>query len=130
MKKFEVGYSFEKRDAFTKKALDDGYKLDFLVKTGLSIQHEDRVFDRFGGRVMFPIHSLSGQVLGFGGRVLKTDQKTAKYLNSPESEIYHKSRIVYGIYQARKSIMEKDQCYLVEGYTDVMSLHEAVSRTW
>ncbi len=125
MKKFEVGYSFEKRDAFTKKALDDGYKLDFLVKTGLSIQHEDRVFDRFGGRVMFPIHSLSGQVLGFGGRVLKTDQKTAKYLNSPESEIYHKSRIVYGIYQARKSIMEKDRCYLVEGYTDVMSLHEA-----
>lgn len=125
LRKFEVGYSFEKRDAFTKKALEDGYKQDFLVKTGLSIQHEDRVFDRFSSRVMFPIHSLSGQVLGFGGRILKADPKSAKYLNSPESEIYHKSRILYGIYQARKSITEKDRCYLVEGYTDVMSIHEA-----
>jgi DNA primase len=125
LKKFEVGYSFEKRDGFSKKALEDGYKQDFLVKTGLSIQHEDRVFDRFAGRVMFPIHSLSGQVLGFGGRILKTDVKTAKYLNSPESEIYHKSRILYGIFQARKSITQEDRCYLVEGYTDVMSLHEA-----
>ena len=125
LKKFEVGYSFEKRDGFSKKALDDGYKQDFLVKTGLSIQHEDRIFDRFSGRVMFPIHSLSGQVLGFGGRILKTDPKSAKYLNSPESEIYHKSRILYGIYQARKAISQEDCCYLVEGYTDVMSLHEA-----
>ena len=125
LKKFEVGYSFEKSDAFSRKALDDGYKQDFLVKTGLSIQHEDHIFDRFSGRVMFPIHSLSGQVLGFGGRVLKTDAKTAKYLNSPESEIYHKSRIVYGIFQARKAITQEDKCYLVEGYTDVMSLHEA-----
>ncbi len=125
LKKFEVGYSFEKRDAFSKRALEDGYKQDFLLKTGLSIQHEDHVFDRFSGRVMFPIHSLSGQVLGFGGRVLKTDAKTAKYLNSPESEIYHKSRIVYGIFQARKAITQDDRCYLVEGYTDVMSLHEA-----
>jgi DNA primase len=125
LKKFEVGYSFEKRDAFSKKALEDGYKQDFLVKTGLSIQHEDHIFDRFAGRVMFPIHSLSGQVLGFGGRVLKTDAKTAKYLNSPESEIYHKSKILYGIFQARKSITQEDRCYLVEGYTDVMSLHEA-----
>jgi DNA primase len=125
LKKFEAGYSFEKRDAFSKKAIDDGYKADFLVKTGLSIQHEDRFYDRFSGRVMFPIHSLSGQVLGFGGRVLKTDAKTAKYLNSPESEIYHKSRILYGMFQARKSITQEDRCYLVEGYTDVMSLHEA-----
>lgn len=125
LRKFEVGYSFEKRDAFSRKALEDGYKQDFLVKTGLSIQNEDRIFDRFAGRVMFPIHSLSGQVLGFGGRVLKTDAKTAKYLNSPESEIYHKSRILYGIFQARKSITQEDRCYLVEGYTDVMSLHEA-----
>jgi DNA primase len=125
LKKFEVGYCFEKRDAFSKKALEDGYKQDFLVKTGLSVQHEDRIFDRFSSRVMFPIHSLSGQVLGFGGRILKTDVKTAKYLNSPESEIYHKSRILYGIYQARKSITQEDKCYLVEGYTDVMSLHEA-----
>jgi DNA primase len=125
LKKFEAGYCFEKRDVFSKKALEDGYKQDFLVKTGLSIQHEDRFFDRFSGRVMFPIHSLSGQVLGFGGRVLKTDAKTAKYLNSPESEIYHKSRILYGMYQARKTITQEDRCYLVEGYTDVMSLHEA-----
>jgi DNA primase, catalytic core len=125
LKKFEVGYSLEKRDGFTRRALDDGYKQDFLVKTGLSIQHEDHLFDRFSGRVMFPIHSLSGQVLGFGGRVLKTDAKTAKYLNSPESEIYHKSRIVYGIFQARKAIGRDDKCFLVEGYTDVMSLHEA-----
>ena len=125
LKKFEVGYSFEKRDAFSKKALEDGYKKDFLVKTGLSIQHEDRIFDRFANRVMFPIHSLSGQVLGFGGRVLKTDPKSAKYLNSPESEIYHKSRILYGAYQARKAITQEDRCYLVEGYTDVLSLHEA-----
>ncbi len=125
LKKFEVGYSFERRDAFSRKALDDGYKQDFLVKTGLTIQNEERIFDRFSGRVMFPIHSLSGQVLGFGGRILKADPKSAKYLNSPESEIYHKSRILYGMYQARKSITQEDRCYLVEGYTDVMSLHEA-----
>ncbi len=124
LKKFEVGYSFEQRDAFSRKAIEDGYKQDFLVKTGLTIQHEERIFDRFSGRVMFPIHSLSGQVLGFGGRILKADPKSAKYLNSPESEIYHKSRILYGIYQARKAIMQEDRCYLVEGYTDVMSLHE------
>ena len=125
LKKFEAGYSFDKRDAFTQRALDDGYRQDFLIKTGLSIQHEEHLFDRFSGRVMFPIHSLSGQVLGFGGRILKSDVKTAKYLNSPESEIYHKSRIVYGIFQARKAITQEDRCYLVEGYTDVMSLHEA-----
>ncbi|HBC78946.1 MAG TPA: DNA primase, partial [Bacteroidales bacterium] len=125
LKKFEVGYSFEQRDAFSRKALENGYRQDLLVKTGLTIQHEERIFDRFSGRVMFPIHSLSGQVLGFGGRVLKADPKSAKYLNSPESEIYHKSRIVYGIYQARKAITQEDKCYLVEGYTDVMSLHEA-----
>lgn len=125
LKKFGVGYSFEKRDAFTTRALEDGHRKEFLTITGLSIQHDERIFDRFGGRVMFPIHSLSGQVLGFGGRILKTDVKTAKYLNSPESEIYHKSRILYGIYQARKSITYEDRCYLVEGYTDVMSVHEA-----
>ncbi|HEX2922329.1 MAG TPA: DNA primase [Bacteroidales bacterium] len=125
LKKFEVGYSFEKRDSFSKKAVDDGYNPDFLVKTGLSIQHDDKLFDRFSGRVMFPIHSLSGQVLGFGGRILKKDVKTAKYLNSPESEIYHKSRILYGMYQARKTITQEDKCFMVEGYTDVMSMHEA-----
>ena len=125
LKKFEIGYSFERRDAFSKKALEEGYKQAFLVKTGLSIQHEEKIFDRFASRVMFPIHSLSGQVLGFGGRILKSDPKSAKYLNSPESEIYHKSRILYGAYQARKAITQDDRCYLVEGYTDVLSLHEA-----
>lgn len=124
LKKFEVGYSLEKRDAFTKKALEDGYRKEFLVSSGLSIENEERIFDRFSGRVMFPIHSLSGQVLGFGGRILRTDVKTAKYLNSPESEIYHKSRILYGMYQARRSITQEGKVYLVEGYTDVMSLHE------
>lgn len=125
LKKFDVGYSLEKRDAFTKKALSDGFRQDMLVKSGLSIQHEDYLFDRFSGRIMFPIHSLSGQVLGFGGRILKSDPKSAKYLNSPESEIYHKSRILYGIFQARKAITQEDKCFLVEGYTDVMSMHEA-----
>lgn len=125
LKKFEVGYSFEQRDSFSRKAIENGFKTELLVKTGLTIQHEDRIFDRFSGRVMFPIHSLSGQVLGFGGRILKADPKSAKYLNSPESEIYHKSRIVYGIYQARKAISREDRCYMVEGYTDVMSMHEA-----
>ena len=123
--KFEIGYSFDKRDAFTKKALEDGYQQEYLVKSGLTIQSEERLFDRFSGRVMFPIHSLSGQVLGFGGRTLRPEPKSAKYVNSPESEIYHKSRILYGIYQARKAITREDRCYLVEGYTDVMSLHEA-----
>src|SRR6056297_1034829 len=95
LRKFNVGYSLDSWEGFTKKAQDEGYKLDYLVKTGLTIQKDERTFDRFNGRVMFPIHSLSGQVLGFGGRTLKKDDKTAKYLNSPESEIYHKSRILY-----------------------------------
>ncbi|MDR2888108.1 MAG: DNA primase [Bacteroidales bacterium] len=123
--KFELGYSLSEKNAFSRKALDDGYKQEFLVKTGLSIQGDERIFDRFSGRIMFPIHSLSGQPLGFGGRILKTDAKTAKYLNSPESDIYHKSRILYGAFQARRAITREDRCYLVEGYTDVLSLHEA-----
>ncbi len=125
LRKFNVGYSLDSWEGFTKKALAEGYKQDYLVKTGLTIQKDDRTFDRFNGRVMFPIHSLSGQVLGFGGRTLKKDDKTAKYLNSPESEIYHKSRILYGIYHARKAIMQEGNCFIVEGYTDVLSLHEA-----
>ena len=125
LKKFNIGYSLNKWEGFTKKALAEGYKMDYLVKTGLTIKKDEKTFDRFSGRVIFPIHSLSGQVLGFGGRTLKKDDKTAKYLNSPESDIYHKSRILYGIYQARKAIMQNDKCYIVEGYTDVLSLHEA-----
>ncbi len=126
LKKFEVGYCMDKWDAFTQTAINAGYDKMYLIKTGLSIENENNMlFDRFRGRVIFPIHSLSGQILGFGGRVLKKDTKTAKYLNSPESEIYHKSRILYGIYHARRAIGQFEKCYLVEGYTDVMSLHEA-----
>jgi DNA primase len=125
LKKFQVGYSPEKRNAFTEEALRNGYKLDLLVKSGLTIQKENYTFDRFNGRVMFPIHSLSGKVLGFGGRILKSDVKAAKYLNSPESEIYHKSQILYGLYFAKSGIIKTDKCYMVEGYTDVLALHQA-----
>ena len=125
LKKFEVGYSPEQRNALTSKALEAGYKLDFLTKTGLTIDKENYRFDRFAGRIIFPIHSLSGQVVGFGGRILKSDAKAAKYLNSPESDIYHKSRVLYGLYQAKKEIVATGKCFLVEGYTDVLALHQA-----
>ena len=125
IKKFQVGYCLEAWDAFSKQALDSGYKKEFLVKTGLSIDKENRLLDRFRGRVIFPIHGIAGRVLAFGGRILKNDAKAAKYLNSPESEVYHKSRILYGIFQAKKSIVQNDKCYLVEGYTDVLSFHQA-----
>lgn len=123
--KFDVGYCNEKRDDFTRQALAAGYKKEFLVLSGLTIEKEEYLFDRFAGRIMFPIHSLSGQVLGFGGRIIKSDPRAAKYVNTPETEIYHKSRIVYGIFQARQAITREDRCYLVEGYTDVLSMHEA-----
>jgi DNA primase len=123
--KFQLGYAREDRNAFTRTAVDKSYKLDYLVKTGLTIQHENNTYDRFHGRVIFPIHGLTGQILGFAGRVLKTDEKTAKYLNSPESEIYHKSDILYGLFFARQAILKSDKCFLVEGYTDVISLHQS-----
>ncbi len=125
--KFELGWSPEKRDALTQTALQKGYKLKFLERTGLSIvkRENNYTFDRFAGRVIFPIHALSGKVIGFGGRTLKSDKKTAKYLNSPESDIYHKSRTLYGIYFAKKSIVKEDKCIMVEGYTDVISLHQS-----
>ncbi|MBX2958843.1 MAG: DNA primase [Flavobacteriales bacterium] len=125
IKKFELGYNPDSWDAFTAEALAQGYQLEFLEKSGLTIVKEQKHFDRFKGRVMFPIHNLSGRVLGFGGRILKTDLKAAKYVNSPESEIYHKSNVLYGIYFAKKSIIEQDNCFLVEGYTDVISLHQS-----
>lgn len=125
IKKFELGYNPDSWDAFTAEALAQGYQLEFLEKSGLTIAKEQKHFDRFKGRVMFPIHNLSGRVLGFGGRILKTDPKAAKYVNSPESEIYHKSNVLYGIYFAKKSIIEQDNCYLVEGYTDVISMHQS-----
>jgi len=122
--KYQLGYSPEQRDAFVQEALKSGYKQEFILKTGLGIEKSDRLFDRFAGRVMFPIHSLSGRVIGFGGRVLRSDAQTAKYLNSPESEIYHKSSTLYGLYFARNAIVREDKCILVEGYTDVLSMHQ------
>ena len=124
--KFGLGYSSETWDAFTKEALKKGYQLDYLEKVGLTILREDgKHFDRFKGRVMFPIQSLSGRNLGFGGRILTNDKKAAKYLNSPESEIYHKSKVLYGIFHAKQVIAKQNNCYLVEGYTDVIQLHQA-----
>jgi len=125
IKKFELGYSPETWDAFTKEALGKGYKLEYLDKTGLSIVKEDKQFDRFKGRVMFPIQSMSGRTLGFGGRILTNDKKAAKYLNSPESDIYHKSKVLYGIFHAKQAIAKQDICYLVEGYTDVIQFHQS-----
>lgn len=124
IEKFKLGYSPDEWEAFTKAALDKGYKLEYLEKTGLTIVKGEKHFDRFKGRVMFPIQNISGRVIGFGGRTLSADKKTAKYLNSPESEIYHKSRVLYGLNLAKKTIIEKDLCYLVEGYTDVISFHQ------
>jgi DNA primase len=125
IKKFQLGYSPNIWDALTKEALGKGYKLEFLEKTGLTIVGEDKQFDRFKGRVMFPIQSMSGRVLGFGGRILTNDKKAAKYLNSPESDLYHKSKVLYGIYHAKQAIAKNDRCYLVEGYTDVIQMHQA-----
>jgi len=122
---FQLGYCTDKRDDFTQSAIKAGYKLEFLVKTGLTVQHNDRYFDRFSGRVIFPIHALSGKPIAFGARTLRTDKETAKYLNSPESEIYYKSKIVYGIYHAKKAISDKGKCFLVEGYIDVISMFQA-----
>lgn len=125
IKKFNLGYALNERDAFTKAALDKGFKLDFLEKTGLTIVKGNNSFDRFKGRVIFPILSMSGRVLGFGARILTTDKNVAKYLNSPESDIYHKSKVLYGIYHAKQAISKIDNCYLVEGYTDVISLQQS-----
>ena len=125
IKTFELGYCLDEWDGFTKAALKKGYDLKYLASTGLTIVKETKQFDRFKGRVMFPIHSMSGRILGFGGRILTADKKAAKYLNSPESDIYHKSKILYGLYQAKKEIAKQDNCYLVEGYTDVISFHQS-----
>ena len=125
IKKFSLGYSPETWDALTKEALGKGYKLEFLEAVGLTIPREDRPFDRFKGRVMFPIQSLSGRTLGFGGRILTNDKKAAKYLNSPESDLYHKSKVLYGIFQAKQAIAKQNNCFLVEGYTDVIQFNQA-----
>lgn len=126
IKKFQLGYSLEERDAFTQNALKAGYKQEYLVKTGLTIEGDNNYLaDRFRGRVMFPVHTLSGKVIAFGGRILKKNDKVGKYVNSPESEIYHKSNELFGIFFAKQAITKADCCYLVEGYTDVISMHQA-----
>jgi DNA primase len=126
IKKFGLGYSPDVWDAFSKEALGKGYKLEFLESTGLTIVRDDKsVLDRFRGRVMFPIQSMSGRVLGFGGRILTQDKKAAKYLNSPESDLYHKSKVLYGIFHAKQAIAKQNNCYLVEGYTDVIQFNQA-----
>jgi len=125
IKKFQLGYCLNKGDDFTKAALAKGYKLEYLENVGLVKTKDERHFDFFRGRVMFPIHSISGRVLGFGGRTLITDKKIAKYFNSPESIIYNKSEILYGLFFAKSDIIKYDQCFLCEGYTDVISMHQA-----
>ena len=136
IKTFQLGYSLNNWSAFSEAAIDSGYQAEYLIKTGLSIQKkkedgesteksDEKLIDRFRGRVMFPVHNLSGRIIAFGGRTLKKDEKTAKYVNSPESEIYYKSKSLYGIFFAKKSIVQRDNCYLVEGYTDVISLHQS-----
>ena len=124
IKKFELGYSLDDWTAFTDTALKNGYDIKYLEQTGLTIVNETKRFDRFKSRVLFPIHSMSGRVLGFGGRILTNEKKAAKYLNSPESDIYHKSKVLYGIYHAKQSIAKEDNCFLVEGYTDVISFNQ------
>ncbi|MDB5151766.1 MAG: primase, partial [Mucilaginibacter sp.] len=126
IKKFELGYSPDQWEAFTGKALQEGYLQEFLVESGLSVKRENgTLYDRYRGRVMFPIHGFTGRVIAFGGRTLKTDKNVPKYVNSPESEIYHKSNVLYGLYFAKKAIRDEDNCYLVEGYADVLSVHQA-----
>lgn len=127
IEKFQLGYSLEQKDAFSQEALKNGYKKEYLVKTGLTIESENNnaLIDRFRGRVMFPVHTLSGKVIAFGGRILRKVENTGKYINSPESEIYHKGNELYGIYFAKQAITKADCCFLVEGYTDVISMHQA-----
>ena len=125
VRKFQLGYNPDKWDSFAEFALQHGYKKEFLLKTGLSIEKDSRLYDRFHSRIIFPIHSVSGRIIGFGGRILGPDKSRAKYINSPESDIYNKSQSLYGIFFAKNSIISSDNCYLVEGYTDVISLYQA-----
>lgn len=155
IQKFQLGYSLNNRNAFTDSAIKAGYKAEYLVKSGLTIEYKNEqtieareqgtesaddsqvpqlpthnskastYIDRFWGRVLFPVHNATGRVIAFGGRTLRTDKKTAKYINSPETDIYHKSDVLYGIFFAKKEIIAQENCFLVEGYTDVISMHQA-----
>jgi len=124
IRKFNLGYCPEKGHEFTKTALDRGYEMKYLVESGLTKEINGKPLDFFRGRVMFPIHNVSGKIIGFGGRTLRSDKKIAKYFNSPENDLYNKSRVLYGLYQAKNSILKNEECYIVEGYTDVISLHQ------
>jgi DNA primase len=133
--KFQLGYSSDERRKFSETAVKNSYKPEYLVKTGMSILSNNHVdgnpitvtdiFDRYTGRVMFPIHNITGKVIGFGGRILTNDKKQAKYINSPQTDIYDKSKTLYGLFQAKKTIIQEDTCFLVEGYTDVISMHQS-----
>jgi DNA primase len=126
IRKFELGYSPDQWEAFSSQALKDGYIEEFMVESGLSVKRDTgKLYDRYRGRVMFPIHSFTGRVIAFGGRTLKSDKSVPKYVNSPESEIYHKSNVLYGLHFAKKAIRDEDNCYLAEGYADVISVHQA-----
>ena len=126
IKKFCLGYSLERRDSFAQKAVKAGYNPELIAKTGVCYSTDDgRLQDRFWGRVIFPVHTISGKIVAFGGRILQNNAKAAKYVNSPESEIYHKSDHLYGLYFSKQAIMQKDRCILVEGYLDVISMHQA-----
>lgn len=125
IREFDLGYSLNLWDGLMKAALKKGYQKEILEKAGLIITNEDRSYDRFRGRVIFPIHNITGKPIAFGARILVADKKQPKYINSPETEIYHKSKVLYGIHQARQAIRSADNCYLVEGYTDVISMHMA-----
>jgi|TARA_B100001093_G_scaffold516901_1_gene596887 DNA primase len=125
IEKFEIGYSLKKIDDFSSSASKSGYKTNYLEKTGLTIVKESNNIDRFRGRIIFPIRSMSGRVLGFGGRILGASKNIAKYINSPESLIYQKSKVLYGIFESKQSIVKEDKCYLVEGYTDVIKMHQS-----
>lgn len=124
--KFQIGYALQERDALARKALERGYKEQFLIDTGLCYRKENgQLQDRYYGRIIFPVHTVTGRIVAFGGRILGSDKKLAKYVNSPESLIYHKSNELYGIYQAKQAITKNDRCYLVEGYADVTSMHQS-----
>ena len=124
IQKFEIGYSVNAKDNFSKAGIDAGYRLNFLEKTGLTIVKENENIDRFRGRVVFPIRSMSGRILGFGARILGSSKNIAKYINSPESLIYQKSKVLYGIFESKQSIVKNDNCFLVEGYTDVIKMYQ------
>lgn len=125
IKKFDLGYSLDAWDGFMKAAEKKGFKKESMEKAGLILASENKTYDRFRGRVMFPIHNVAGKAIAFGARILRQDKKQPKYINSPETDVYHKSDVVYGIHQARQEIRNADMCYLVEGYTDVISMHQS-----